>query len=746
MRAARRAGAFLAVTALLLAGCDTDDADDEGEDGEVEESGPEASPTFSRVAVDGFEGVVGEVELHDVHGDDGGWLAVGAATEPGQEPQTAALTSADGEEFRALELPAPEAPAHRASAATRLDEAAVVVGTATEDDETHLVVWTEADDGWEVAQLEEELGSWAGLAVNNATAVGDRAVVVGTLLDEDGARTPAAWTVTADGTVAEADVEVEDGYLRDVAGTDDDLLAVGGSDDGGAYVLRSEDRGESWDLVETDGLGGAEVHVVEADDGGWIAGGSVPGESGGEAAIFSSADGESWELLNDPERSGQSTVRAVHRLDGRLVALGTWLHVEEDEDEEDEGLNIFGDEGDGWTEPQWPGPGERGWFGVGAEHDGRVVVVGGVGDGVTSLRTATSPDEWERLEVADQLLRRTDGLLSRWIVSLASDGEVLVGAGGQLVLRDDVARRGIFAGLAPAFEPADEPVRGRGQLLSLAHHDEQGFVAAGSVASDDFDHAGAMALVSADGVSWAEVEVAETGDDDRAQVVLPLDGRVLVAGMTWDDDIPVSYLWELEDDELQLLETPALEGFGVVDGCAGGELVALVVFPGGETRLLAVSQDGGESFDLVGEDPLTAAGDLACAANDVGELLIVAQGGTGAGLYHLDADGTFEQVTVELGDDAAVAGVSHLPEVGWVVLATAVEDDERHGRVHVSRDLESWTTGRLETDADATGLRDAAIADGRLHLLGSEDDEMAMWELDLVELAGPEESDTDESD
>lgn len=733
MGAGRRAGAFLAVATLLLAGC-TDDAGDEPDGDEVDEPGPRASPTFARVEVGGLRGEVGEVELHDVHGDGAGWIAVGATTEPGGEPQAAVLASKDGEAFSALELPLPETPGHRARAVTRLPEAAVVAGTATGDGETHLVVWTGTDEGWQVRPA-EDVGSWAGLAVNNATAVGDHAVVVGTMLDEDGARRPAAWRVAADGAVTAAEVDMEEGFLRDVAGTSERLLAVGGSADGEPFVLRSEDQGDSWQPADADGLDGAEVHVLEADGDGWLAGGRVGAEGRGEAAVWGSDDGETWELLNDPERWGRGNVRAVHRLDDRLVALGTWLHVEEvGENEDDGGLDLFDDEDDGWREPQWPGPGEHGWFGVAAEHGGRVVAVGGVHDTVTSLRTATSPDEWDRLPVAEQLLERTEGVLSRWIASLAGDGEVLVGVGGELVLEGDVVSRGLFAGLAPEFAPAAEPARGPGQLRSVAHDAEHGFVAVGSRASPGFDHAGVRALVSADGRGWSELAVAENGDDDRAQVVLPLDRRVLVAGLTWEDDEPVSYLWELADDGLRRLDIE-LDGFGVVDGCAGGQLAALEVFPGDETRLLAVSQDSGRSFSLVGETPLTVASDLECAVSGAGELLVAAQGGAGARLYHVDAEGSFDEVEVELGDEVEVAAVRHLSEVGWMVLASVVEDGARRGAVHLSRDLEQWTTGRLETTAEATDLRDAAVAGGRLFLLGSEDGAAAMWQLGLEELA-----------
>ncbi len=735
MRAARRTVTLLAAGALLLAACTDDEPDEEPDDPPTEDTEPQATPTFARVEVEGLSSQVGEVELHDVHGDDDGWTVVGAVTEPGQQPRTTVLVSADGEEFEALPLPEPDTERHRASALTRAGGSTIVAGSAGDEDGTHLVVWTQDEDGdWELTELDDELGTWAGLAANNATAAGDRAVVVGTVREQDEEREPKVWLVTDDGGATGVDLGIDEGFLRDVAGTDEELLAVGGGQDE-VLLLRSTDQGEDWEPVEPEGLDGAEVHVLEVDGDGWLAGGSVDGgEGGGRAAIFSSPDGESWELLNDPERAGASSVRAVHRLDGRLVALGTWLHVEADEEDDDGGMDIFEATDDGWEEPTWPGPGERGWFGVGAEHDGRVVAVGGVADAATSLRTATDPDEWDVLPVAEQVLERAEGVLSRWVASLASDGDTVVGVGGQVSLADDVAVRRIFAGVAPGFEPAEAPARGPGQLASVAHTAQHGFVAVGSTASDEFDHAGVRALVSEDGREWTELDVDEDGDDDRAQVVLPLADRVLVAGLSWDDQEPVSYLWEVADDELERLEVPELDGFGVVEGCAGGDVVALVVFPGDETRLLAVSQDGGENFELVGEDPLLAAGRLLCAANDAGELLVAALGETAAGLYHFDTEGAFDQVDIEFGDQAAVSGVLYLPEVGWVVLSDDVEEGARQGRVRLSRDLEEWTSAPVETDADSTALGDAVVADGSLHLFGTEDDAAAMWRLDLGDL------------
>jgi hypothetical protein len=93
--------------------------------------------------------------------------------------------------------------------------------------------------------------------------------------------------------------------------------------------------------------------------------------------------------------------------------------------------------------------------------------------------------------------------------------------------------------------------------------------------------------------------------------------------------------------------------------------------------------------------------------------------------------------------------VLHLPRVGWVVLSSSSEDGARHGRVHLSRDLEQWTTGSLETEADTTDLLDAAVTGGVLYLLGSEDDTAVMWQLDLEHLAvagGTHTADPDEGE
>ncbi len=695
------------------------------EDDEVADAGP---PVLVPTGASGLESEVGDLTLADVHGDDLGWVVVGNVSEPGDRPAAVLANSEDGVDWELDELPAPDGSEHRAAAVVRVHNTTVVVGATRVGPDYHLVIWVGEPGAWDLRELHEELGTARSFGIRGAVTTDDDVVlVVGTIIDEDGTRTPSTWRIDPTGQADHTTPFGGPGALNDVTILDGDLLAVGSSGDDTAFpppiVLRSDDHGATWSTVDTTGLDGGELNTVQPLDGGFAIGGRLDGSGSGTAALWTSSDGSEWNQRISQGERGTSYIHQVHRLDGRLLALGTWLELTAS------GTDAFGDT------RFWPGEGSRGSFGASAQHDGRIVAVGSRENFPRGLLTATDPESWQTIDLADQTLANTTGVSNLHVADLASSPDDVLLVGTETTLTHLRSNERLFAGLSPSYESSTVGLSSEGAFSSVEYRQDHGWIAVGFDRDEGVWWDGTRAAVSEDAQNWTELDVEDSSADRILEVFTTTD-RVLAFGLGWVDGSPEGTIWELEDGRFTQAEADGLDDWVGLSGCVHGDNLVLHVYQGGATRNMAVSTDGGRSFEVVGDGPLPAATGLSCGIDDEGNVLVLTfrSGTNEVHRYDLDSGAWTELSEPTAGSRVSVTNVGWAPEVGWYVVGTRVEVEDDEPLMRVSADLDHWRELAFEGEPTRAAARRVTSTDRDLVVYGSIDGEPEIWTLPLAEL------------
>lgn len=418
-------------------------------------------------------------------------------------------------------LPATGAP--EAAAATSLGSALVVVGSDAKADGVDGGMWlsTDARTFEQVPHDERTMGGDGAQAMTGVVPVGDRLVVVGSETDESGDLDAVVW-----GSAMGSGVERAGGdgvpvpgnqHVVDVAVLGATPVAVGWEEtpagiDAVAWVVRSEPVPEEGSATEgpagpalvwhrvagqdaLSGPGEQRVEAVVAGPSGWVAAGSVTGDEGNDGAVWSSPDGWAWSRAGDQ-------------------ALG--------------------------------GPGDQGLLDVAAGPSG-LAAVGSDGES-PAVWISVDGASWERAPADPTVFGPGQGV--RAVTALpGGPGWVAVGtdvAGGSA----DPAVWLSAEGRAWQRVPAGGALGGLGdQELSDVAAGPSGIVAVGT------DGGSAGAWTSADGVSWAKVDL---GPGRATGVGMDGAGTFLAVGSTGGDGLdPVAWrsvdgaVWErVEGDGL----------------------------------------------------------------------------------------------------------------------------------------------------------------------------------------------------
>ena len=304
---------------------------------------PQPSPfvSWSRVSGQPSLGGEGAQVMHDVLAVEQGWIAVG--TERIDEQHSAAAwTSTDGEDWTRLPDDAftgETAGDTEMRSVVQLGSQLVAVGVTTGDGRD-AAVWTSVDGN-----------QWSRVAGDSLGGPGDQ--FIRGLTVWDGGLVAVGWEVSGEGTngaiwtssngvdwvrVADPGGELGgDGAQRvhDAVAGGPGLVAVGDTNSGDfdAAVWVSAD-GDVWERVEGDqagfsGPGAQLVNVVRSGAQGLIAAGfDSTLETGRDAAVWLSADGETWTRVGDREVFGGEGDQEIHGLAGvgsGWVAAG-WTH------------------------------------------------------------------------------------------------------------------------------------------------------------------------------------------------------------------------------------------------------------------------------------------------------------------------------------------------------------------------------------------------------------------------------------
>lgn len=695
------------------------------------------------MSASGLDADVGTLNLHDVSGGDHGWLVVGSAAEPRGESRTVAFRSADGVEWEVERLPAPEeARAHWASVIVDVGDDLVVVGAAEEGRHEHVVAWRgRPGRDWELVELDDELGEHRGVVLYDGAAVGDDAVIAGAVLDEGGHWSPRIWRLTGDGeaTATEGLGDDRDGAVTSVASDGNRLVAAGAIGDPTAYqppvLFRSSDGGRTWDRVDHQGLDRGTIFDLTFVRGAWWISGTIEGAGSGRAALWRSEDARSWtSAVGRDRRLGTSSINQVVEFGREPVALG------------DQGLWVS--EGGRWPAPWWPGAGEWGELVRGAVHDGLIVAIGMrleagsvglpglyVGRTVTETATVETRQPWRRVELAGMVLDSAAGVAARQLDGIAGSPDELVVVGQQVEVDGDQVTVGTFAASsADDFRRAEGDAEFAGVLTDVAHTDV-GVIATGAASRGQDKWHGARVLGAPGGTAW-DAFLSTNGNEDRALQVIPLDDEILITGLTWTDDISEvrTLMWRIVATNVRAAEPEGLDGRGILHACGAGTTVAASLTSGGYESEFAVSTDSGATFTIQEDTPIGGGRELGCAVGPDGRIAVLATGGPEPQLYTFRPDrGRWNEIELPDADRLALAGVQYLPDLGWMLTGSHGGEDNQQAVAYLSDDLTTWTTLGVASDGE-TGVSDAAISDGQLWLLGSEDGQPTLWAHPIADL------------
>ena len=690
--------------------------------------GAAAGPvTLQRVDIGQLGPEVGFMRVADVHGDDGGWLAVGHAAEAGDRPVTVVFSSPDGRDWSVEPLPPPAVDVHRAEAVVGLGEDLLVVGVATSGRGEHLVTWRGRPGAWTVEEHDEALGQHRTVRVIEAVAVGDGAVLAGSAQDSSGGWAPRIWVVDADGTVSAArGLDGQEGALVAVATDGRRLLAAGVEGPPAAYqpvvMYGSTDDGRSWEVAEHRGLDRGEVLRLHQFAGTWWIAGLVEGTAEGMSAVWRSEDGMSWNRVSDNE-TGSSRVSDVVPLGDDVLALGTSLG------------RLDGRGRVTWR--GWPGGSGGGQFETAASHAGTVVAVGTPGTrvsgGLPGLYVSDDGDTWEWVDLAPLVLDPPVGVHRRFLGDIGGSPQRLVLVGGQVNVDGEEIEPEAFLAADPTFQTSVEGASFAGVMYSVHHTPRTGFVAAGSVLSPEGDYTGVRIFRSDDGVTW-DLLVSTDEHGDRGFQVVPTGTGALVTGLSYDGQgEPFTLVWRITDHTAERIQPRGLDGWGAWTGCGSGDTVVLAAVSAGFDRRLAISADGGDSFALHDEGP-AAESTRACAIAPDGEIAVLAQDPATIHVYR-PTDDTWHEVEPPAPGRLDLTHLAHIPDHGWIASGYQGGELEATAVAFLSDDLDDWTEIRVNSDAARTSLAAATVSGDDLYLHGLEDQaDAALWTIPLADL------------
>lgn len=306
---------------------------------------------------------------------------------------------------------------------------------------------------------------------------------------------PPAWVVVED-----RDLLASAGEMRDVVIGGPGLVAVGGATngtEGGRAAIWTSPDGDDWDIVPLAGVA-ASGRLTSVTTGG-------PGlvAVGGEccpdrAAVWISEDGLDWQRVEDQESFDGAVMTSTTSWAGGLVAVGCVVDLE---------------------------------------------CTG------TAIWTSSNGTEWSRVTLSREIG-------AAYLGDITASGAVLVAVG--TTERDQPGPPAIFVSLdARAWTRADVP--SIPMALSSVTAGPEAIVAVGTSFDEDSGLPVSLVLTSPDGASWAAVTSDTFARADAEDILVSPDGY-LIAGRLRRGDVDIAATWHSADGRLWLRVVPGPEG------------------------------------------------------------------------------------------------------------------------------------------------------------------------------------------